>query len=209
MKLTKNDISNTINVFQNYGKNVVRYAKTILSQKRKNTKTKQLYNSIDYLVEFSDSEVSVGIEIKSPADEYWAYVESGVHGSEQTGTKKWTSSERQVGKNSDMFDFPKQGFRFKGKNIAEGVVKSWIQNKPLKIRELKGSSKGGQFKKKSNKNINSASFLIGRAIATRGLPWTGFLSQPILTQNQNLTNELLEAFGVDIMKKLDFTLNAK
>lgn len=186
MKLKANDIPKTIQVFQNYGKQVKRYSRMILEQRGKGGTLK---NSIDYEVNYSDSKISVGIDIKSPADEYWAYVESGVEGRE----KKLPN----VGKNSDLFGFP--NFKFKGKNIAEGIIESWIQKKGIKGRDSKG-----RFI--TNKSL---SFLIGRSIATRGLPWTGFLSQPILTQNQNIANELLDAFGEDIMNKLNFELKVK
>ena len=195
MKLNTKDIPKTIQAFQNYGKQVKRYARMILEQRGKGGTLKE---SIDYDVNYSNNNVSVGIEIKSPADEYWAYVESGVEGRE----KKLPN----VGLNSDLFGFP--NFKFKGKNIAEGVIESWIKKKGIKGRVDKkwksAGNKGGQFI--SNKSL---SFLIGRSIATRGLPWTGFLSQPILTQNQNIANELLDAFGTDIMNKLDFELKVK
>ena len=197
MKLKEKDIPKTIQVFQNYGKKVVQYAKTILSQRKKNT-TGELYKSIDYNVHTEQGKVSCSIVINPPADEYWAYVESGVAGREKTLPN--------VGKNSQMFDFP--DFQFKGKNIAKGVIEGWIKKKGYRGRinkKWKGAgNKGGQFMKDK-----TFAFLIGRAIASRGLPWTGFLSQPILTQNQNITNDLLEAFGEDIMNRLDFELKVK
>tara|TARA_R100000458_G_C8264951_1_gene240103 strand:+ start:1426 stop:2013 length:588 start_codon:yes stop_codon:yes gene_type:complete len=195
MKLTTQDIPKTIQAFQNYGKQVKRYARMILEQRGKGGTLK---DSIDYNVHTSGNNVGVDIIVNPPADEYWAYIESGVEGRE----KKLPN----VGKNSDLFGFP--NFKFKGKNIAEGVIQSWIKKKGIRGRVNKkwksAGNKGGQYI-----TDKSFAFLIGRSIATRGLPWTGFLSQPILTQNQNLTNELLEAFGEDIINKLDFELKVK
>jgi len=195
MQITQDDLYNTIQVFQNYGKQVKRYAKANLAQRGKKG---QLHQSIDYDVNLDGSNVSVSIVINPPADDYWAYVESGVAGSE----KKLPN----VGKNNDVLDLP--DFKFKGKNIAEGVIESWIKKKGIRGRVNKkwksAGNRGGQFI-----TDKSFAFLIGRSIAKRGLPWTGFLSQPILTQNQNLTNDLLDAFGTDIIKKLDFEFKVK
>tara|TARA_R100000655_G_scaffold110106_1_gene167685 strand:+ start:3184 stop:3771 length:588 start_codon:yes stop_codon:yes gene_type:complete len=195
MQITQDDLYNTIQVFQNYGKQVKRYAKANLAQRGKKG---ELYKSIDYNVNVDGKKVNVSIVINPPADEYWAYVESGVEGRE----KKLPN----VGKNSDMFDLP--NFKFKRHNIAEGVIESWIKKKSIRGRvnkKWKGAgNRGGQFIKDK-----TFAFLIGRSIAKRGLPWTGFLSQPILTQNQNLTNDLLDAFGTDIIKKLDFEFKVK
>ena len=58
-------------------------------------------------------------------------------------------------------------YKFKGKNIKEGVVKDWIISKGIKLR-----GKGGRFIEKSESNINSAAYVIGRAIAQRGLKRT-------------------------------------
>tara|TARA_R100001443_G_scaffold3945_1_gene11904 strand:- start:23673 stop:24275 length:603 start_codon:yes stop_codon:yes gene_type:complete len=184
----------TIQVFQDYGKQVRRYARMILSQRKKNTKSKQLYNSIAYEVNTSGNTVSVKISM----DEYGKFVDQGVAGSK--------SSYPGVGKTKDILGI-EENFGFKGLNIKEGVVESWIANKPIKLRELKGSSKGGQYKSKTKPNIKSASYLIGRAIATRGLPYTGFLSKPIITQGKNLENNLWNAFGEDIGDNLDKVLN--
>lgn len=192
MKIKATDIPKTIQIFQKYGKQVVRYAKANLAQRKKKG---VLYNSLNYEVSFDKGEVGVGIYVNSPADEYWAYVESGVEGS--------SKKQKNVGKNREIFDLP--AFKFKGQNIKEGVIEKWIKRKGIRGRVNKNwksaGNRGGQYI--SNKSL---SFLIGRAIATRGIKWTGFLSQPILTQNQNITNDLLEAFGEDIINKLDFEL---
>ena len=171
-------------LFTKYGKKVRQYARSILTKRRRNTKIKQLYNDLDYMVNFDSTKgkYSVWIDVGG-AEDYWAYVESGVQGRE--------SSLSNVGKNRGVLKLP--AFQFKKKNVAEGVIESWIGNKPIKLRGA-----DGKFMKKTESNINSASFLIGRAIASRGLPYSGFLSTPIITQNKNLKRDMAFAFGKDL-----------
>ena len=92
-------------------------------------------------------------------------------------------------------------FSFKKKNIARGVVRGWIANKPLKLRNAKG-----QFIEKSEKNIKSAAFLIGRAIAQRGLTRTQFFTKPFTTELNKQTDAIVEAFGDDLEKQLEIII---
>tara|TARA_R110002020_G_scaffold96958_2_gene231646 strand:+ start:2285 stop:2893 length:609 start_codon:yes stop_codon:yes gene_type:complete len=179
-------------LFQNYGKKVVQYARSILTKRNRNTKKKSLYDNLSYEVNFDSKKntYTVGIDVGG-SDDYWAFVESGVAGRERT--------QSNVGKNADVLDLPK--FKFRSKNLARGVVAGWIENKPIRLRGA-----DGKYQAKTESNIKSASFLIGRAIASRGLPYSGFLSTPILTQDKTLTQDLANAFQKDLTKYFDYEL---
>ena len=88
-------------------------------------------------------------------------------------------------------------FAFRSKNIARGVVAKWIKNKPLRLR-----GKKGRFIEKTQSNIKSAAFVIGRAIAQRGLTRTQFFTRPFTQQLKRQTNKITEAFADDLESEL-------
>ena len=68
----------------------------------------------------------------------------------------------------------------------------------MKLRGAKG-----RFIEKTQANIKSAAFVIGRAIAQRGLTRTQFFSRPFTEQFNKQTDAILEAFGNDVEKQLE------
>ncbi len=181
------DLKNSIQAMQTFGSNVVKEGKTILRKKKKQTKSNTLYNGFDYLVTSNQDSVSLTFEFGG-AEDYWDFVDEGVKGS---GGYKGSGKMRGQG----------SPFSFKGKNIARGVVRGWIENKPLKLRNAKG-----RFIEKNEKNIKSAAFLIGRAIAQRGLTRTQFFTKPFKSELNKQTDAIVEAFGNDLEKELEIII---
>lgn len=183
------EYTNTIQAMQKLGGNVVKEGKSILKKKKKLTKSNTLYNGFDYLVTANSNQESVTLQFEfGGAEDYWDFVDEGVKGS---GGFKGSGKMRGQG----------SPFSFKGKNIARGVVRGWIANKPLKLRNAKG-----QFIQKNEKNIKSAAFLIGRAIAQRGLTRTQFFSKPFTSELNKQTDAIVEAFGDDLEKQLEIII---
>ena len=181
------ELKNTIQAMQKLGGNVVKEGKRILKKKKKLTRSNTLYNDFDYLVTAQKESVTLQFEFGG-AEDYWDFVDEGVRGS---GGYKGSGKMRGQG----------SPFSFKKKNIARGVVRGWIANKPLKLRNAKG-----QFIEKSEKNIKSAAFLIGRAIAQRGLTRTQFFTKPFTTELNKQTDAIVEAFGDDLEKQLEIII---
>ena len=181
------ELKNTIQAMQKLGGNVVKEGKRILKKKKKLTRSNTLYNDFDYLVTAQKESVTLQFEFGG-AEDYWDFVDEGVRGS---GGYKGSGKKRGQG----------SPFSFKKKNIARGVVRGWIANKPLKLRNAKG-----QFIEKSEKNIKSAAFLIGRAIAQRGLTRTQFFTKPFKSELNKQTDAILEAFGNDLEKELEIII---
>ena len=181
------ELKNTIQAMQKLGGNVVKEGKRILKKKKKLTRSNTLYNDFDYLVTAQKESVTLQFEFGG-AEDYWDFVDEGVRGS---GGYKGSGKKRGQG----------SPFSFKKKNIARGVVRGWIANKPLKLRNAKG-----QFIEKSEKNIKSAAFLIGRAIAQRGLTRTQFFTKPFTTELNKQTDAIVEAFGDDLEKQLEIII---
>ena len=181
------ELKNTIQAMQNLGGKVIQEGKAILKKKKKLTKSNTLYNDFDYEVQGSDNSVTLTFDFGKASD-YWMFVDEGVKGS---GGFKGSGKMRGQG----------SPFRFRKKNIARGVVEKWIKNKPLKLR-----GKGGKFIEKTKANIKSAAFLIGRAIAQRGLTRTQFFTRPFTQELNNQTDLILDAFGDDLEKELELII---
>ena len=177
------ELNNTIQAMQVLGNNVVKEGRGILKKKKKTTKANTLYNDFDYLVTSDKDGVTLEFEF-GMAEDYWQFVDEGVKGS---GGFKGSGKMRGQG----------SPFRFRKKNIAKGVVAKWISNKPLKLRGA-----DGKFMAKTKNNIKSVAFLIGRAIAQRGLERTQFFSKPLTQQLNKQTDAILKAFGDDLEKQL-------
>ena len=176
------DFPRTIQAMQSMGFDVVRKGKRILKRKKKLTKSKGLYKGFNYNVKKEAKGVTLEF-VFGKAKKYWQFVDEGVRGS--GGFK---GSGRARGKGSP--------FKFKKQNIKKGVVAKWIKNKPLKLRGA-----DGKFIEKTQKNINSAAFVIGRAIAQRGLERTQFFSKPYKQEIDE--DAITRAFADDIEDELD------
>ena len=181
------DLENTIQAMQKLGGKVVKEGKAILKKKKKLTKSNTLYNDFDYEVKGSSDSVTLTFDFGKASD-YWDFVDEGVKGS---GGFKGSGKMRGQG----------SPFRFRGKNIKEGVVEKWIANKPLKLR-----GKDGKFLAKTKANIKSAAFVIGRAIAQRGLERTQFFTRPFTQELNNQMDLILDAFGDDLEKQLELII---
>ena len=177
----------TIQAMQVLGNNVVKESRSILKKKKKQTKSNALYRGLDYLVTTKQNTVTLEFEF-GRAEDYWQFVDEGVKGS--GGFK---GSGRMRGQGSP--------FRFRKKNIAKGVVEKWIANKPLRLRGT-----DGKFMAKTKNNIKSAAFLIGRAIAQRGLERTQFFSKPFTQQFTRQADAIVEALADDIELNLKQSL---
>lgn len=91
----------------------------------------------------------------------------------------------------------KSPYKFKGKNIKEGVVEGWIKRKGIQGRDAKG-----RFMKRK-----TLAFLIGRSIALYGLPATRFFSNAFRQHYRGLPEEFTNAYASDVEKFLKFATN--
>jgi|TARA_R100000084_G_scaffold79795_1_gene36589 hypothetical protein len=179
----------TVQVMQKLGKSVVTGGRAILKKRPSHTTSvNTLYKDFKYTVESNDKSVRVFWTFGG-AEEYWDFVNQGVKGS---GGFKGSGKMRGQG----------SPYSFKGKNIARGVIKKWIAYKPLKLRNKKG-----QFIEKSKANIKSAEFLIGRAIAQRGLTRTLFFDTPYNKEFKKYENKILQAFADDLEEDMQNNLD--
>ena len=129
------------------------------------------------------------------SSKYWQFVDEGVKGSggysPGKGSRKGPTKGRRGG--TGMARGGKSPFKFKSRNIAKGVIQSWIKRKGISIR---GSD--GRFKRKTPSSIAGAAFAIGRAIAMRGLSRTQFFSSPYKQRLKYHLDKIAEAYAQDL-----------
>ena len=176
------DFDNTIQAMQSMGFQVVKQGKRILRKKKKRTKSAGLEKGFNYNVNKSKT----GVELEfvfGKAKKYWQFVDEGVRG--KGGYKGKGGRGRARGQGSP--------FRFKKNNIKRGVIKKWIKRKRIRLRGAKG-----KFIKKTANNIRNAAFVIGRAIALRGLTRTQFFTQAYEKQWKININKITNAYAEDV-----------
>lgn len=89
-------------------------------------------------------------------------------------------------------------YSFKSRNLAEGVVAKWIKQKPVRLRD-----KDGKFIPMTDKNINSAAFLIGRSIAKNGIVPLPFMRLGVEAALKKFDTKFLKAIEVDLKNEID------
>jgi hypothetical protein len=191
------EFRNTIQAMQKLGTNVVTEARSNLQKLKKETRANTLYNDMNYVVTADKT----GVELEwrfGGASDYWDFVNQGVKGSGGYKPGKKFKSKRG---GTGLMRGQGSPFSFKKKNIAKGVVLKWIANKPLKLRNAKG-----QFKEKTQANLKTAAFLIGRAIAQRGLTRTLFFDKAYNKEIEKAEEKIGQSFAEDLEANLEILL---
>lgn len=187
----------TIQAMQNLGTDVITEARSNLKKEKKETRENTLYKDMNYVVTADKNNVELEWRFGGASD-YWDFVNEGVKGSGGYKPGKKFKSKRG---GTGLMRGQGSPYSFKKKNIAKGVVLKWIANKPLKLRNAKG-----QFKEKTQANLKTAAFLIGRAIAQRGLTRTLFFDNAYNKEVAKAKNKIGEAFAEDLEAKLETLL---
>lgn len=184
------EFNNTIQELQKLGSAVVSKGRKILKSKKKQTKANTLYKDFDYLVSSDSKGVSVEW-VFGKASDYWSFVDQGVK-----GAGGYKGSGRMRGQGSD---FRFGSGKYSGKwSSFKSKIKKWIANKPLRLR-----GQDGKFVAKNKQNINSATYLIQRAIYQRGLERTRFFSRPYDEELLKFENNIVNAYVEDIAINLE------
>lgn len=88
-------------------------------------------------------------------------------------------------------------FSYKSKMPPSKVFEQWVKNKGIKGRDKKG-----RFI-----TTKSLTFLIARGIFNNGIKPSLFFTKPFENEYKKLSNDLVEAFGLDIDEFLKYTVN--
>lgn len=166
-----------------FRKRVIQQAKSNLTRMGKRSSGK-LYDGLK-----SDVEVykSGNFALEFDLGKYGAFVDEGVKG----------ANPRRVPNGKQKA--PNSRFKFKSSKhtIPTKVLDKWVVSKGIAPR-----NKGGQFVTRK-----SLKYLIARSIHAQGLKPSLFFTKPFENEYKKLSNDLVEAFGLDIDEFLKYTLN--
>lgn len=151
------------------------FADKVIKQSIRNL-AKQDHIDTGKLAEKLDYDLNVypsgALELNFKMPQYGMFQDKGVKGSEG-GRRAYKSP-----------------YKFKGKNIKEGVIEAWIQR-----RGLRGRDKRGRFITRK-----SFAFLVGRKIALFGLPATRFFSNAFRQHYRKLPKDFTTAYANDVQQ---------
>lgn len=164
-----------IKTLEQFGKKVVKEARTNLTKKKKNS-SKELYNSVKYDLEVKDGKTILSF---SMAD-YGQFIDKGVKG---VGGTKADGSRWNLKKvtNND--------FKYRSKMPPTKAFDQWVIKKGLA-----GRNKKGQFVSRE-----SLKFAIAKSVYHTGIETTNFFTKPLDDNFNKLSDELLNSFGNDIV----------
>lgn len=161
-----------------------KFRKRIITEARKNlTRQKKKASGSLYKNLSSDLEVyrTGNFMLEFDLGTYGEFVDKGV-----SGTKKKYNTPFRFG----------SGTGKKG-GLRQGISK-WIRQKGIKGRD----KRSGRFI--SNKSLT---YIISRSIYQKGLKPSLFFTRPFQNEYKKLSDDLVEAFGLDIDDFLKYTLN--
>ena len=151
------------------------FAKKVIKQSIRNLEKQdkidsgKLAKSLNYNLEVYPSGA---LELNFQMPDYGLYQDKGVKGS-QSGRKAYKSP-----------------YKFKGKNIKQGVIENWIKRKGIQGRDKKG-----RFITRK-----SLAFVIGRSIALYGIPATRFFSKAFRQHYRRLPEQFAKVYASDVEK---------
>jgi len=176
-------MSAIVESFDKFGRFVKQQAKSNLTKKDKNASS-DLYNSINYEITKHKNSFTFSISM----EDYGQYVDKGVKG--VGGTKadgsQWV--KKKVTNNS---------FKYASKKPPASAFSDWIVRRGFAPR-----SAGGQFTSRK-----SMQFAIANSVWHTGLETTSFFSRPFELAFAKLPDEIIEAYGLDLDKFLESSLN--
>lgn len=182
---------NTHKELSRFAQNVVKFSRSNLTRQKKNT-SKKLYNSMDFDLKVMPNSFALGFVMES----YGIFQDLGVKGKDPSKVRGGAKTIRGQ-------QAPNSPYRFgsgthKGTwNIFVQSLTSWVKKKGYRFRDEKG-----KFKEGSQKSLAE---LIASNIYYRGLKPSLFFTKPFEAAFKSLPDELVEQFGLDIDKFLEFT----
>jgi hypothetical protein len=174
------NLKDELNLFR---KRVIQQAKSNLTRMGKRSSGK-LYDSLK-----SDVEVykSGNFMLEFDLGRYGSFVDEGVKGADPKRVKNGKQKA------------PNSRFKFKSskKTIPTKVLDKWVVTKGLAPKD-----KSGKFTSRK-----SLKYLIARSIHAQGLKPSLFFTKPFENEFSKLSEDLVEAFGLDVDEFLKYTLN--
>ena len=171
--LDKEEVQEAIDKFRKY---VVQQSRSNLTKQKKNA-SKSLYNSIKGVSKVNPNSISLYFEM----EEHGIYQDKGVKGTKSTYPESQYSP----------YSYKSKG----GKRGLKGMPPPSALDKWVVRRGIAGRDKQGRFL--SRKTLK---FLIAKGIFEKGIKASMFFTKPFEVAYDRLPDELVEAYGIDIIK---------
>ena len=177
------EVESVLRKFRDY---VIQQSRSNLTRsKHKNTGS--LYNSIKGEILTEDDYTIVGFQM----NEYAAFVDQGVKGSDPSKVSKNAKIKGQQAPNSP--------YSFKTKRPPSKYLEQWAKQKNFRLRDEKGKFKQGNYK--------SIGIILAKNIWARGIKPSLFFTKPFEEgYKKYIDTDLIKAFGQDIDTMIDYNL---
>jgi hypothetical protein len=188
------DNKQTYKYLNDFAKYVIQQSRSNLSKSNKNV-NKKLYNSLN-------SEIEVGansFRLAFLMEDYGKFVDKGVRGKDPS---KVSPNAKIKGQQAPQSEYKFGSGNFKGQwGDFTGKLEKWVKSKNLRLRDSKGRFTQG--------NVKTIAQIVARNIYARGIKPSLFFTKPFEAAFQNLPDELVEAYGLDVEQFLQYTINKK
>ena len=172
------DLKETNIALNKFAKYVIQQARTNLTKGGKNYQ-KDLYNSLDSDINVSPNSFSLDFLM----EKYGVFQDRGVKGTES-------------GRSLDGFRY-KQSSNLRGVEYHTGTFAKWAKFRNIRLRNSKG-----QFAKGNYKTIG---YIIADSVKKKGIKPSLFFTKPFERAFDNLPEELIEAYALDVENLIQFS----
>ena len=156
-----------------FAKNVITKARSNLTRQDKNV-SKELYDSLGYNVKVMPN----SIFLEFVMNEYGIFQDKGVKGADPSLVKNGVQ-KAPLGK-----------FTFKNKMPPLKPILDWVKFRKIRLRDEKGKFKKGSYK--------TVAHIIQKRIYAQGIKPSLFFTKPYLKAFNNLPEDLVKAYGLDV-----------
>ena len=170
-------LQETNKALNKFAKYVIQQARTNLTKGKKNV-SNDLYDSLDSEIKVSKNSFSMDMFM----DKYGMFQDRGVKGTES-------------GKSLSNYSY-KQSSNLKGFEAATGTFAKWAKFRRMQPRDKKG--RFGYYK--------TMGIILANSIKKKGIKPSLFFTKPFEKAFENLPQELIEAYALDVEGMIKFTL---
>ena len=171
------DLKETNIALNKFAKYVIQQSRSNLTKGGKNYK-KKLYDSLKTELTVHPNSFSLSFIM----NEYGVFQDKGVSGTEKKYNTKFSY---------------KQSSKLRGLEYHQNIFSEWAKFRNIRLRNAKG-----QFAKGNYKTIG---YILADSIKKKGIKPSLFFTKPFERAFDNLPDELVNAFGLDLDDFYDFT----
>jgi len=162
---------------QKFAKTVITQSKANLTRGKKNVNRK-LYDSLAYELNVHKQSFSLAIFM----EEYGKFQDKGVKGADPSQVSPNAKIKGQQAANSP--------YSFKTKIPPYKPLSEWAKSRGVRFRDEKGRYKKGGY--------DAVGIVIAKNIWARGIKPSLFFTKPFEKHFENLPDDIIEAYGLDI-----------